>query len=197
MIDGFALVETTEVGGVPARGPQSQQRRRASRVATRRTRSLDAQRYRGIASPTDRPALEDRSSALTYDVFIVHADHDTPFVRGALLPMLGLPRERVILSSELPFPALIEQAIESSVRRSRLTLAVLSPDYLRDRWAGFAELLSRNVRADALDGGSLVPLLLADCEVPAMLSQQTMLDFRDPRQWDASVSKLRQRLSGM
>jgi WD40 repeat protein len=100
----------------------------------------------------------------------------------------------VILSSELPFPAFIEQAIERSVWRSRLTLAVLSPAYLRDRWASFAELLSRQGNTRGCDGGSLVPLLIADCEVPPVLAQHAMLDGRTPRQWQASAARLRARL---
>ena len=127
------------------------------------------------------------------DVFVVHADEDTPFVKGELLPMLGLSDGRVILSSELPFPAFIEQAIAASVRRSRLTLAVVSPAYLQDRWAGFAELLSRNVCDDGR-GGSLVPLLLADCNVPDVLSQHAMLDCRTPPQREASAARIRERL---
>jgi hypothetical protein len=142
----------------------------------------------------DGPSTGDGSSAIDHDLFIVHADDDTPFVKSTLLPMLGLPDDRIILSSALPFPAFVEHAIESSVRRSRITLAVLSPAYLRDRWASFAALLSRNVRADGLDGGSLVPLLIADCEVPPTLSQHTTLDFRDSRQWDACIAQLRRRL---
>ncbi|HEX7840492.1 MAG TPA: TIR domain-containing protein, partial [Kofleriaceae bacterium] len=127
------------------------------------------------------------------DVFVVHADEDTPFVKGELLPMLGLPDDRVILSSQLPFPAFIEQAIAASVRRSRLTLAVVSPAYLQDRWAGFAELLSRNVRDDGR-GGSLVPLLLADCDVPDVLAQHAMIDCRAPPQREASAARIRERL---
>jgi WD40 repeat protein len=128
-----------------------------------------------------------------HDVFIVHADDDTPFVKGELLPMLGLSDDRVILSSELPFPAFTEQAIEDAVRRGRLTLAVLSPAYLRDHWAGFAELLSRNVRDDGR-GGSLVPLLIADCDAPAILAQHEMLDCRSPQQRETSAARLRARL---
>ncbi|HEX8110357.1 MAG TPA: TIR domain-containing protein [Kofleriaceae bacterium] len=127
------------------------------------------------------------------DVFVLHADEDTPFVQGELLPMLGLPDDRVILSSELPFPGFIEHAIAASVRRSRLTLAILSPAYLRDRWVGFAELLSRNVRDDGR-GGSLVPLLLADCDVPEVLAQHAMLDCRTPAQRAASTARIRERL---
>lgn len=107
--------------------------------------------------------------------------------------MLDLPSDRVILSSELPFPAFTEQAIENAVQRSRLTLAVVSPAYLRDHWAGFAELLSRHVRDDGR-GGSLVPLLVADCEVPAILAQHEALDCRTQQQREASAARLRARL---
>lgn len=127
-----------------------------------------------------------------HDVFVVHAKDDTPLIKGEFLPMLRLPDDRVILSSELPF-GFTEQAIEGAVRRSRLTLAVVSPAYLRDRWAGFAELLSRNVRDDAR-GGSLVPLLVADCEVPAILAQHELLDCRAPQQRQAAAARLRARL---
>ncbi len=138
--------------------------------------------------------LDEQPRVVDRDIFIVHAGDDTPFIKGELLPTLGLPDDRVILSSELPFPAFIEQAIERSVRRSRLTLAVLSPAYLRDRWASFAELLSRNVNDDGRDGGSLVPLLIADCEVPQVLAQHATLDGRTPRGWEASAARLRTRL---
>jgi WD40 repeat protein len=143
--------------------------------------------------PPGVSVLRESIEVIDRDVFVVHADEDTPFVKGELLPMLGLPDDRVILSSELPFPAFVEQAIAASVRRSRLTLAVVSPAYLRDRWAGFAELLSRNVRDDGR-GGSLVPLLLADCEVPDVLAQHAMLDCRTPPQRKASAARIRERL---
>jgi energy-coupling factor transporter ATP-binding protein EcfA2 len=143
---------------------------------------------------TARRSGSERPRVLDHDVFVVHADDDAPFVKGELLPMLGLPKDRVILSSELPFPAFIELAIESSVRRSRLTIAVLSPAYLRDRWTSFAELLSRHVNDDGRDGGSLVPLLIADCEIPPVLAQHTTLDGRTPRRWEASAARLRARL---
>lgn len=68
----------------------------------------------------------------------------------------------MILSSELPLPAFTEQAIEASVRRSRLTIAAVSPAYLRDRWAGFAELLSRNVTDDGRGGRRSAPMTDAD-----------------------------------
>jgi hypothetical protein len=137
--------------------------------------------------------LNEPPEVVDHDVFVVHADDDAPFVKGELLPMLHLPDDRVILSSALPFPAFTEQAIARSVRRSRLTIAVVSPAYLRDRWAGFAELLSRNANDDG-GGGRLVPLLLVDCEVPAILAQHQALDARTPLQWEASAARLRARL---
>src|SRR5262245_23560482 len=140
------------------------------------------------------PDVMRAGSSVDHDVFVVHAEDDTPFVRGELLPMLHLPADRVILSSEMPFPAFTEQAIADSVRRSRLTVAVVSPAYLRDRWAGFAELLSRHARDDRADGGTLVPLRIADCEAPAILAQHEMLEARTPSQREAASARLRARL---
>src|SRR5262245_43784487 len=130
-----------------------------------RSPNISGRQLRWYRAMMERVALGDPATVIDHDLFVVHADDDTWFVRGYLLPALGLPDGPVILSSELPVPGFVEHMIERAVQRSRLTLAVLSPAYLRDRWAGFAELLSRNVRADGR-GGSLVPLLLVDCDVP-------------------------------
>lgn len=127
------------------------------------------------------------------DVFVIHADDDTPFVKGELLPMIGVGEDRVILASELPFPGFTEQVIEEAIRRSKLVLAVVSPAYLRDRWVGLAELLARNVRDDGC-GGNLVPLLIADCDVPPLLAQHAALDWRTSSQREASAARLRARL---
>ena len=144
-------------------------------------------------APAASAGPEQPGRAVDHDVFIAHADDDTPFVGGELLPMLNLAVDRVILSSELPFPAFTEQAIEDSVRRSRLTIAVISPAYLRDRWAGFAELLSRNVHDDGR-GGRLVPLVIAECEMPAILRQHATLDARTAQQREAAAARLREQL---
>jgi hypothetical protein len=37
--------------------------------------------------------LSEQPEVIDHDVFVVHALDDTPFVKGELLPMLGLPND--------------------------------------------------------------------------------------------------------
>ena len=50
-----------------------------------------------------------------YELFIVHAAADEPFVRGNLLPSLGIAADRVLLVSELRLGAPIAMEIERGV----------------------------------------------------------------------------------
>jgi len=127
------------------------------------------------------------------DLFIVHAEADADFVREHLLPALELPRERVLLVDELPLGGLVLSEIDHGVSRSRYTVAVLSPAYLEDRWADFgAELASHVSGRDA----RVIPLRLADCELPVRLDARVALDFRDRDRWDWETARLRELLHG-
>src|SRR4029079_15485203 len=126
-----------------------------------------------------------------YELFIVHAEADGSFVHGHLLPALGIAPERVLLSSALQIGAPIASEIERGVRTSRLTVAVPTPAYMAERWTVFGEQLAEHASAAR---GDLVPLLLADCEVPLRLDFLVALDFRDPDRWDAEAARLRARL---
>jgi hypothetical protein len=126
------------------------------------------------------------------DLFVVHAAADAAFVRGYLLPALELPRDRVLLVDELPLGGLVASEIDRGVSRSRYTVAVLSPAYLEDRWAGFgAELASHLSRHDA----RVVPLRLVDCELPLRLDTRVALDFTDKGRWAWETARLRELLS--
>ena len=111
-----------------------------------------------------------------YDLFVVHADADAPFVRGHLLPAVGLAPGRVLLSSEPALGELKVTEIERGVRSSRLTVVVLTPAYMADCWAVFGEQLISHA---SVAKGRLIPLLLADCDVPLRLDALVTLDFRD------------------
>ena len=135
----------------------------------------------------------DSSITPELDLFIVHADADSAFVREYLLPKLDLPDDRVLLVDELPLGGLVVSEIDRGVSCSRYTLAVLSPAYLEDRWADFgAELASHLSRRDV----RVVPLRLIDCELPVRLEARVALDFRDKARWERETAKLRELLHG-
>jgi len=140
-----------------------------------------------------------RAAAVTfaYDVFIVHADADESFVQGFLLAKLGLAPERVFVLKAMVLGKFITDEIERGVRSSRVSIVVLSPAYMADDWALFAEHLVTCASVDKRTHGVLLPLLLEDCEIPAHIRALVKLDFRDPTRevWTAEIDRLRQYLA--
>jgi WD domain, G-beta repeat/CHAT domain len=132
----------------------------------------------------------------THAVFVIHADVpvETAFVRAELVPALRLEPNQIRFSSELPLGETIIGALENGVVSSRITILVLSPTLLRDTWAKFGESLAGYVAAT---GGTLVPLLLADCPLPPRLSLWVQLDCRDPQRRPDAFRRLRESLASI
>ncbi|HET7506661.1 MAG TPA: toll/interleukin-1 receptor domain-containing protein, partial [Kofleriaceae bacterium] len=124
---------------------------------------------------------------------MLHADADEPFVRGYLVPALGLAADRVALIGDLDLGEVKVEEIARRVRASRVTVVVLSPAYLTDRWAMFGEQLAASARIAQADGRRLLPLLRADCNVPDDIAALVGLDFRDARRecWREQAVRLR------
>ena len=135
------------------------------------------------------PALHD----FAHDVFVVHAEADEPFVRGFLFPALGLPAGRALLLGELALGHAITEEILRRIRTSRITIVVLSPAYLADRWAVFGADLAGYARTAVDEGRLVLPLLRADCAVPDDIAMLTGLDFRESQKpdWSAEAARLR------
>jgi len=135
-----------------------------------------------------------RANTFSYDVFALHAAADEPFVQGYLLPELGFTPERVLVPNKLrPGRPLISE-IERGVRSSRVTVVVLSPAYMADHWAVFGEQLAAYASLAQDVQGELLPLMLADCELPLHIQALVKLDYRDPTRevWAAETGRLRQ-----
>ena len=136
------------------------------------------------------------SRAFEYDAFIVHAGADEQFVQGYLLPELSVSRERVLVLDELSLGRPIVEEIERGVSTSRVTIAVLSPAYMCDRWAVFGEQLAAYTRVASGYRGELLPILRTDCDLPAHIRSLVTLDFRDsnPDVWKSEATRLRAHL---
>ena len=131
--------------------------------------------------------------AFPYDVFVLHAEADEPFVRGFLFPSIGLPAERTLLLGELALGQAIPAEIQRRIRTSWITIVVLSPAYLADRWAAFGADLAAYARTAVDEGRLVLPLVRADCAVPDDIAMLVGLDFRDSQRagWSAEAARLR------
>src|SRR5262245_39191439 len=121
-------------------------------------------------------ASTDASPGLTYehDLFVIHAELDGAFVEGVLLPRLGLPDGRVLLSTKLPLGGVRVAELVHGVQTSAWTVAVLSSAYLAERWTQFAHTLAAQ---QAGTTGRLIPVLLDGCAVPLDLDIRVKLEM--------------------
>src|SRR3954452_5618704 len=112
-------------------------------------------------------------------LFVVHAAEDAWFVDGFLLPALGLPDGELLVSSKLDPGAEIAAEIERGAL-SPVTVVVLSPAFLASPGATLANQLATYVSVEAASDGSatLIPAILADCDLPLLSRFWVPLDFR-------------------
>src|SRR4051812_31148464 len=131
-------------------------------------------------------------------LFVVHAPQDASFVEGFLLDALCLPEDEVLVSSKLELGAVIVNEIERGAL-SPVTVVVVSPAFLASPWSRFANELPMHQSIEAANDGSatLVPAILADCELPLLSRFRVPLDFRNPERehWEAEAAKLRKKLA--
>ena len=115
-----------------------------------------------------------------YDVFISYSHQDVAWVWQQLLPRLEAAELRVCIDTrdfEIGTPALVN--IERAVDRSRHTLLVLTPAWVKSEYCHFESMLG-GTSDPAGRGRKLFPIMLEDCTPPPRISMLTWADFREP-----------------
>jgi WD40 repeat protein len=152
------------------------------------------------SSPDDkpRPVAHDSAGDGGLRIFVVHAPEDAWFVEGFLLEALNLRDGEVLVSNKLDLGAVVVNEIERGAL-SPVTLVVLSPAFLASPWAQFASRLATHQSVEAANDGSatLIPAILADCELPLLSRFRVALDFRNHQRehWETEAAKLRKRVA--
>jgi WD40 repeat protein len=132
---------------------------------------------------------------LRYDLFLAHADADLAWVEGFLKPALGVEPTRLIARRDFHPGSTIPDEFERAVASSRYTVLVLSPAFLADPWAAFAEQLASFTGVEQ-GRARVVVLTLRGCRPPTRLRSLVGLDFTDPGRWDEEARRLRALLGG-
>jgi hypothetical protein len=143
-----------------------------------------------MSSPAAAPRPRPRRQLL-----LLYAPADEAFARGYLTPALGLRQDDSEAGLAISSAELARRPVQELARllaESRVVLPVVSPAFLVDPWL---QLSDDHAAHQALAGGArVVPLLLADCEVPLHLRATVALDFRRRDDWDDELARLRTHL---
>jgi hypothetical protein len=125
------------------------------------------------------------------ELFVAYAKGaDEDWVKGFLLPELGLDPQSVLTPRDFTPGAMLVTELERAVETTKHTLVILSPDFERSHSAAFAELLATH---DGLmqDSSRLIPLLLKPYGLPLRLDARVRLDCTEPSRWPGEVARLR------
>ncbi|HZH95739.1 MAG TPA: toll/interleukin-1 receptor domain-containing protein [Flavisolibacter sp.] len=131
-----------------------------------------------------------------YDIFLSHNSVDKAWTErlataieadesGATMPRLRTFFDKwdVLPSADVP------RELEEALQASRYVGLVLSPEALASDWVSLerSTALYRDPRAQSR---FLIPLLVRDCEIPAMLARIKFIDFRREPDFENSLSEL-------
>ncbi|MDJ0837115.1 MAG: SUMF1/EgtB/PvdO family nonheme iron enzyme [Acidobacteriota bacterium] len=125
-----------------------------------------------------------------FDIFISYSEQDGDWVRNWLLPRLEQAGCRVCIDTrdfEIGKPRLVNK--EDAVAHSAFTILVLSPFWVESEAPVFEALLLQDDDPMGLHR-RLLPVMLADCQLPKRLAVLTRGDFREPNCREDELSRL-------
>ena len=129
-------------------------------------------------------------SAFNFDVFVSHSSQDQEWVLGWLTPRLEAAGIRPCYYQEDFDPTRpIIKNIPLAIERSRKTLLVLSPAWLKSEWTELEALIAQQ-QSPAFRKQQLIVLMLKKCEPPSELAILPYIDFTDESNWDKQLQRL-------
>ncbi|HEX2690151.1 MAG TPA: TIR domain-containing protein [Kofleriaceae bacterium] len=131
---------------------------------------------------------------LVSELFILHAEPDTEFIRGFLLRAIGIDEAdpRLILPSKFVPGRPIFEELARAVRTSRFTILVISRATVADQWSEIGRVLAGTLAASGEQ--RLIPLYLEEVDVELTVRYLVPLEFRDRAEWPSQAAKLRRLL---
>jgi WD40 repeat protein len=128
-----------------------------------------------------------------YDLFVAFAEADEKWVQGYLVPALGVPNERLLISRYFVPGAPLLEEFDRAVKESRFTAVVFSPAFLVDAWGSLGERLASHASV-AGQANRVIPILAEPCELPLHIEFRVRLDFTDRGRWEQEAGRLRKLL---
>jgi tetratricopeptide (TPR) repeat protein len=131
-----------------------------------------------------------RHEPYVYDAFILYAHEDREWVFNYLLPALEGAGLRVAIDVhdfDIGVPSIVN--LENVISKSRVTLVVMTPDWVNSEWTTFESVLVQSYDPVAR-ARRILPILLKPCRPPTTLAMLTHLDFTDPLRANSQLMRL-------
>jgi hypothetical protein len=122
-------------------------------------------------------------------IFMSHNHRDKTFVRALAQDLRALGVTVWLDEAEIRVGDSLIEKISTGIDAMRFLGVVLSPNSVDSRWVK-EELNQALVNQLSSHGGTVLPIMLVDCEVPGFLRGRAYADFRDPGLYEKSLTAL-------
>jgi hypothetical protein len=145
-----------------------------------------------VTAEEDEPETS-QAMGQEFDVFISYSSADETWVRN-LRNSLVAQGVRVWSDRDQIRPGdRFIDALETGLASSKCVAVVVSPNSVRSGWVKEEYHRALSLQSQV----RLIPLLLADAELPGFLGSRKWVDFRDPSQFDRSIEELHWGITGV
>jgi hypothetical protein len=122
-------------------------------------------------------------------IFISYSHADKPFVQRLVADLKVSGANAWIDEAELRIGDSLLTKIQSAIDRTDYLAAVLSPNSVSSRWVQeeLQQALHLQIGGKPL---TVLPILLAECDIPGFLRARLYADFRDKEQYEGSLEAL-------
>ena len=128
-----------------------------------------------------------------YDVFYSYSSHDEEWVREELIKTLeekyhfkGLSHDRDFIGGMN-----VVKNISLAVKRSKKTIAVLTPNYVESKWCQYEAINAMTTAMSTQLDSFLIPIMLKECDVPEYMRSITYIDVNDENFLERVVKALK------
>jgi hypothetical protein len=122
-------------------------------------------------------------------IFLSHNHMDKPFVRTLAQDLRALGVRVWLDEAELKVGDSLIAKVSAAIDEMQFLGVVLSPNSVNSRWVK-EELNQALVRQLSERDASVLPIMLADCNVPGFLRDKLYADFRDSGDYDDALKGL-------
>jgi len=137
-----------------------------------------------------------KKTKLEYDVFISYSHQNKNWVRGTLLSRLEKAGLKVFIDfRDFKVGAASVKEMERGITKSRKTLIVLTPEYLKSSWTEFEALMAQTL-SPANRNLRVVPVLRKKCSLPISIGYMNYVDFANSKNKEFAWKRLIDALVG-
>jgi hypothetical protein len=122
-------------------------------------------------------------------IFLSHNHRDKSFVRVLAQDLSAMGIRVWLDEAELKVGDSLITKVSEAIDEMTYLGVVLSPNSVNSRWVK-EELNQALVRQLSERDASVLPIMLADCQVPGFLRDRLYADFRDPGDYDNALRRL-------